>query len=124
MSRGAADRIASGQAAESVVREGAAEGLSWDGAPRADLVFEAGEALQVGPFTVETMATPGHTSCGAAYRVRELELLCVGDYLSVIEFRSSTSRRRHTVPRSQHCLTRSSAIRSSGWRPAMDVHSA
>ena len=40
----------------------------------------------MGPFTVETMALPGHTSCGAGYRVRELELLCVGDYLSVIEF--------------------------------------
>ena len=86
MSRGAAARIASGQAAESVVREGAAEGLSWDGAPRADLVFDPGEALQVGPFTVETMALPGHTECGAGYRVRELDLLCVGDYLSVIEF--------------------------------------
>jgi hydroxyacylglutathione hydrolase len=86
MSRGAAARIASGQAAESVVREGAAEGLSWGGAPRADLVFEPGEALQVGPFTVETMALPGHTECGAGYRVRELDLLCVGDYLSVIEF--------------------------------------
>ena len=86
MSTGAAARIASGQAAEDVVREGAAEGLSWDGAPRADLVFEPGEALQVGPFTVETMALPGHTSCGAAYRVRELGVLAVGDYLSVIEF--------------------------------------
>ena len=86
MSRGAAERVASGQAAESVVRDGAAEGLSWDGAPRADLVFEPGEAIQAGPFTVETMALPGHTSCGAGYRVRELELLCVGDYLSVIEF--------------------------------------
>jgi hydroxyacylglutathione hydrolase len=86
MSRGAAERVASGQAAESVLREGAAEGLSWEGAPRADLVFEPGEALQIGPFTVETMATPGHTWCGAAYRVRELGLLCVGDYLSVIEF--------------------------------------
>jgi hydroxyacylglutathione hydrolase len=86
MSSGAAARIASGQAAEAVVREGAAEGLSWDGAPRADLVFEPGEALQVGPFTVETMALPGHTWCGAAYRVRELGLLCVGDYLSVVEF--------------------------------------
>jgi glyoxylase-like metal-dependent hydrolase (beta-lactamase superfamily II) len=86
MSRGAADRIASGQAAESVVREGAAEGLAWKGEPRADLVFEPGEALQIGPFTVETMATPGHTWCGAAYRIRELGLLCVGDYLSVIEF--------------------------------------
>jgi hydroxyacylglutathione hydrolase len=86
MSSGAAARIASGQAAEEVVRHGAAEGLSWDGAPRADLVFEPGEALQVGPFTVETMALPGHTHCGAGYRVRELELLCVGDYLSAIEF--------------------------------------
>jgi glyoxylase-like metal-dependent hydrolase (beta-lactamase superfamily II) len=86
MSRGAAARIASGQAAEAVVREGAAEGLSWEGAPRADLVFDPGEALQVGPFTVETMALPGHTECGAGYRVRTLDLLCVGDYLSVIEF--------------------------------------
>jgi glyoxylase-like metal-dependent hydrolase (beta-lactamase superfamily II) len=86
MSEGAAVRIASGQAAESVVREGAAEGMSWDGSPRADLVFHPGEALQVGPFTVETMALPGHTECGAGYRVRELDLLCVGDYLSVIEF--------------------------------------
>jgi hydroxyacylglutathione hydrolase len=86
MSTDAAARIASGQAAESVVREGAAEGLAWAGAPRADLVFEPGEALQVGPFTVETMALPGHTSCGAGYRVRALDVLAVGDYLSLIEF--------------------------------------
>lgn len=86
MSRGAAARITSGQAAEEVVRHGAEEGLSWDGAPRADLVFDPGEALQVGPFTIETMALPGHTSCGAGYRVRDLGLLVVGDYLSVIEF--------------------------------------
>ena len=86
MSRGAAARIASGQAAEEVVRQGADEGLSWEGAPRADLVFDPGEALQVGPFTVETMALPGHTACGAGYRVRELDLLVVGDYLSAIEF--------------------------------------
>ena len=86
MSRGAAERVASGQAAESVAREGAAEGLSWDGVTRADLVFDPGEAIQAGPFTIETMALPGHTSCGAGYRIRELGLLCVGDYLSVIEF--------------------------------------
>jgi glyoxylase-like metal-dependent hydrolase (beta-lactamase superfamily II) len=86
MSTGAAARIASGQAGEEVVRLGAEEGLSWDGAPRADLVFEPGEALQVGPFTVETMGLRGHTECGAGYRFRELGLLSVGDYLSVIEF--------------------------------------
>ena len=93
------------------MREGAAEGLSWAGAPRADLVFDPGEALQVGPFTVETMALPGHTSCGAGYRVRELDLLVVGDYLSIIEFPFVYSRRPPTVPRSQHCRTRSRATR-------------
>jgi glyoxylase-like metal-dependent hydrolase (beta-lactamase superfamily II) len=86
MSQGAAARIASGQAAEEVVRHGAEEGLSWEGAPRADLVFDPGEALHVGPFTIETMGLPGHTRCGAGYRVRDLGLLVVGDYLSVIEF--------------------------------------
>jgi len=86
MSRGAADRIVSGQAAEEVVRHGGEEGLSWDGAPRADLVFDPGEALHVGPFAIETMALPGHTACGAGFRVRDLGLLVVGDYLSVIEF--------------------------------------
>ena len=86
MSRGAAARIASGQAAEEVVRHGAEEGLTFEGAPRADLVFDPGEALHVGPFTVETMALPGHTGCGAGYRVRDLGLLVVGDYLSIIEF--------------------------------------
>jgi glyoxylase-like metal-dependent hydrolase (beta-lactamase superfamily II) len=86
MSRSAAERIASGQAAAEVVRLGADEGLSWTGAPRADLVFDPGEALQVGPFTVETVALAGHTACGAGYRVRELGILAVGDYLSAIEF--------------------------------------
>ena len=118
MSRGAADRIASGQAAESVVREGAAEGLSWDGAPRADLVFEPGEALQVGPFTVETMALPGHTDvrCGLP-RARARAAVRRRLPLASSSSRSCTSRRRPTVPRSQHCLTRSSAIRSSTWHP-------
>jgi glyoxylase-like metal-dependent hydrolase (beta-lactamase superfamily II) len=32
------------------------------------------------------MALPGHTSCGAGYRVRALDVLAVGDYLSAIEF--------------------------------------
>jgi glyoxylase-like metal-dependent hydrolase (beta-lactamase superfamily II) len=112
MSRGAAERVESGQAAESVVREGAAEGLSWKGAPRADLVFDPGEALQVGPFTVETMALPGHTSCGAGYRVRELGVLAVGDYLSVIEFPFvyvSTAAYRATLAALSHELERDPA---------------
>ena len=122
MSRGAAARIASGQAAESVVREGAAEGLSWDGAPRADLVFDPGEALQVGPFTVETMALPGHTGCGAGYRLRALDLLCVGDYLSAIEFPFvyvSTAAYRATLAALSDCLrARSRRTRGTGPRAA------
>ena len=114
MSRGAGERIAGGQAAEEVVRLGGEEGLSWEGAPRADLVFDPGEALHVGPFTIETMALPGHTQCGAAYRVRDLDLLVVGDYLSVIEFPFvyvSTAAYRATLAALSDALERDPA----GW---------
>ena len=86
MTTRAAEDVASGRTAADVVKSGAAEGLSWPGAPRADLSFEAGEAIAAGPFTLETMALPGHTWCGSSYRFRELGVLAVGDYLSAIEF--------------------------------------
>ena len=131
MSRGAAARVASGQAAEAVVRDGAAEGLSWEGEPRADLVFDPGEALHVGPFTVETMALPGHTECGAAYRVRELDLLAVGDYLSVIEFPFvyvSTAAYRATIAALSDALRQDPAVhvvpghgRPLGTREALQI---
>jgi glyoxylase-like metal-dependent hydrolase (beta-lactamase superfamily II) len=128
MSKEAGARIASGQAAEAVVREGAAEGLSWTGAPRADLVFDPGEALQVGPFTVETMALPGHTSCGAGYRVRELDVLAVGDYLSVIEFPFvyvSTAAYRATLAALSDALGRDpAAVVAPGHGRALDAREA
>ena len=86
MSTRAAEEVASGTTAEKVVAEGAAENLSWPGSPRADLSFEPGEAIAAGPFTLETMALPGHTWCGSSYRFRESGVLVVGDYLSAIEF--------------------------------------
>jgi glyoxylase-like metal-dependent hydrolase (beta-lactamase superfamily II) len=128
MSAEAGARVASGQAAESVVREGAAEGLSWTGAPRADLVFDPGEALQVGPFTVETMALPGHTSCGAGYRIRELGLLAVGDYLSDIEFPFvyvSTAAYRATLAALSDALRRDPpAVVTPGHGRALETHEA
>ena len=56
-------------------------------------------AHQVGPFVVETIALRGHTPDGTAYRIRELELLAVGDHLSAVEFpfASSTSDYRTTL---------------------------
>ena len=86
MSTLAAAEVTSGRAAASVVARGADEGLAWPGAPRADVSFEPGEAIEAGGFTVETLGLRGHTSCGAAYRFRELGLLAVGDHLSAIEF--------------------------------------
>ena len=128
MSKEAGARVASGQAAESVVREGAAEGLSWAGAPRADLVFDPGEALQVGPFTVETMALPGHTSCGAGYRIRALGLLAVGDYLSVIEFPFvyvSTAAYRATLAALSDALRRDpAAVVTPGHGRALETQEA
>ncbi len=40
----------------------------------------------VGPFAVETMELAGHTDCGVGYRLRDPDVLIVGDYLSPIEY--------------------------------------
>jgi glyoxylase-like metal-dependent hydrolase (beta-lactamase superfamily II) len=47
--------------------------------------------LQLGPFLFETLALPGHTADGTAFRCRELDFLAVGDHLSAIEFPFVTS---------------------------------
>ncbi len=79
MSRGAGERIASGQAAEEVVRLGADEGLSWEGAPRADLrLRSAARRSRWARSRSRRWRCPGHTACGAGYRVRDLDLLAVG----------------------------------------------
>jgi len=69
------------------IREAAAEyALDVPGPPRVDRRLEVGRAHRVGPFTVEAIPLPGHTPDGVGYRIRELDLLAVGDYLSAIEF--------------------------------------
>lgn len=61
------------------------------GPPRAERRLTAGLAHRVGPFTVETLALPGHTPDGTGYRIRLFDLLVVGDHLSSIEFPYVTS---------------------------------
>ena len=86
MGEGAAARVESG-AAWARIEEAAREyGLEVAGPPRVDGRLEVGTAQRVGPFTVETLPLSGHTPDGVGYRVRELDLLVVGDHLSAIEF--------------------------------------
>jgi glyoxylase-like metal-dependent hydrolase (beta-lactamase superfamily II) len=84
MSRGAADRIASGQAAEEVVRHGAEEGLSWDGSPRAD---HCPAIRPVAPATGSPIS--GSSSSATISRSSNS--------------RSCMCRPRPTVPRLRHC---------------------
>jgi hydroxyacylglutathione hydrolase len=82
----AAARIASGDAVREMVEEGSPLGLSWPGEPRCDRVLRVGRRELIGPFAVETMALAGHTECGVGYRLRDPDMLLVGDYLSPIEY--------------------------------------
>jgi glyoxylase-like metal-dependent hydrolase (beta-lactamase superfamily II) len=86
MGASAASRVEDGSAQRDCEREARRYGLELVGPPRVDRVLAAGAAHRIGPFAVETLALPGHTPDGVAYRVRELDLLAVGDHLSAIEF--------------------------------------
>ena len=61
------------------------------GSPRVDRTFPRGSAVQLGPFVVETFPLVGHTADGTGFRLRDLGLLIVGDYLSPEEFPFATS---------------------------------
>lgn len=82
----AAARIANGDALREMVEEGRPLGLSWPGEPRCDRILRVGRRELIGPFAVETMELAGHTDCGVGYRLRDPDVLVVGDYLSPIEY--------------------------------------
>ena len=82
----AAARIASGAALRDMAEEGATLGLSWPGSPRCDRVLRVGRRERVGPFEIETMELEGHTDDGIGVRLRDPDVLIVGDYLSPIEY--------------------------------------
>ncbi len=96
----AAAKVSDGRAQQAIEEAGAEHGARWDGEPRVDRILEPGRAFSAGPFLVESLPTPGHTDCGLAFRVRALDLLAVGDYLSPREFPlvyESTAHYRATV---------------------------
>jgi glyoxylase-like metal-dependent hydrolase (beta-lactamase superfamily II) len=94
-----AARVESGESWRRIERAAAEYGLEVAGPPRVDRRLAAGAAHAVGPFTVETLAVPGHTPDGTAFRFRAPDLLAVGDHLSTAEFpfASSTAAYRTTL---------------------------
>ena len=92
--------IVAGKGSLEVLSTRAAEyGLTIEGEPRVDSALEVGAAHRIDPFVIETAALRGHTDDGTAYRVRDLDLLAVGDHLSAAEFPfvSSASEYRATL---------------------------
>jgi hydroxyacylglutathione hydrolase len=82
----AAARVTSGEALADMRSEGEPLGLSWAGAPRCDRILRVGRSEQLGPFAIETIGLAGHTDCGVGFRLRDPDVLIVGDYLSPIEY--------------------------------------
>jgi glyoxylase-like metal-dependent hydrolase (beta-lactamase superfamily II) len=99
MGAGTAEIVADGTLPELIAKRAATYGLKIEGEPRVDRVLAPGVAHQVGPFVVETIPLRGHTPDGTGYRIRELDLLAVGDHLSAVEFpfASTTSDYRTTL---------------------------
>ena len=91
MGAATAEIVAGGEPRRLIAEAAAAYGLEIDGVPRVDRALAVGVAHQVGPFSVETIALRGHTPDGTAYRIRELDLLALGDYLSAAEFPFATT---------------------------------
>jgi glyoxylase-like metal-dependent hydrolase (beta-lactamase superfamily II) len=96
-----AEIVARGGLPELIAERAATYGLTIEGEPRVDRVLELGVSQQVGPFSVETIPLRGHTADGTGYRIRQLDLLAVGDHLSAVEFpfASTTSDYRTTLAR-------------------------
>jgi glyoxylase-like metal-dependent hydrolase (beta-lactamase superfamily II) len=86
-----AEKVTTGAAEKSVQRAVEALGFVPARSPRVDRAFERGSAVALGPFVVETFPLVGHTPDGSGFRLREVGLLLVGDYLSAVEFPFATS---------------------------------
>jgi glyoxylase-like metal-dependent hydrolase (beta-lactamase superfamily II) len=94
-----AEAVATGAPAAVIAQRAAEYDIKVAGGPRVDRVLAVGLAHRIGTFVVETIALPGHTADGTAYRVRALDVLAVGDHLSAVEFPfvSSTADYRTTL---------------------------
>ena len=101
MGVGTAEIVAGGTLPGLIAKRAATYELEIKGEPRVDRVLEAGAPHEVGPFVVETIPLRGHTPDGMGYRIRQLDLLVVGDHLSSVEFpfASAPSDYRTTLER-------------------------
>ena len=86
-----AEKVEDGSRVQSIQRAVEAYGFVSSGSPRVDETFARGRAVALGEFVVETFPLVGHTPDGTGFRLRELGLLVVGDYLSPVEFPFATS---------------------------------
>ena len=86
-----AAKVEDGSRVQSIQRAVEAYGFVPSGSPRVDKTFARGSAVALGEFVVETFPLVGHTPDGTGFRLRELGLLVVGDYLSAVEFPFATS---------------------------------
>ena len=86
-----AAKVEDGSRVHSIQRAADAHGFVSSGPPRVDEAFPRGRAVALGEFVVETFPLVGHTPDGTGFRLRELGLLVVGDYLSSVEFPFATS---------------------------------
>jgi hydroxyacylglutathione hydrolase len=84
-------KVEDGSRVQSIQRAADAYGFVPSGSPRVDETFGRGAAVALGQFVVETFPLVGHTPDGSGFRLRELGLLVVGDYLSPVEFPFATS---------------------------------
>ncbi len=96
-----AERVRDGSVAARIDEAAREHGIVVPGGPRVDVVFDPGAVLELGAFAVETIPLPGHTPDGVGFRVRELDVLAVGDHLSTAEFPfvSSAAAYRATLAR-------------------------
>jgi hydroxyacylglutathione hydrolase len=99
MGEATAEHVRDVEAGGRISRQAARYELSVAGAPRVDRTLAPGVAHELGSFVVETLSLLGHTADGTAYRIRSVDVLALGDYLSPVEFpfASSTADYRLTL---------------------------
>jgi glyoxylase-like metal-dependent hydrolase (beta-lactamase superfamily II) len=99
MAEATAAQIRDVEAADRIAREAARHAVTVVNPPRADRILAQGVAHELGTFVVETLSLRGHSADGTAYRIRALDVLALGDYLSPVEFpfASSTADYRMTL---------------------------
>lgn len=81
-----AEKIRSGQAAESLRTQGPDWGVTWHEEIRVDRVVRPPEELELDSFRVAALDAPSHGRDGTAFVLLAQGILCPGDHLSAITY--------------------------------------